>query len=68
MIDKDEYWRLAEYPTLSDARQWSYRAEEMRALAEDMRDRHCKEMAFRIAKGYDRLAHHAEERAEIAGS
>ena len=44
----------------SDAEQWLFRADEMRTLAENMRDQHCKEMALRIAEGYERLAHQAE--------
>jgi hypothetical protein len=44
-----------------DAEYWRLRAEEMRALAEDMKGRHCKEIAVRIANDYDRLAFNAEQ-------
>jgi hypothetical protein len=48
----------------SDAEQWLFRAEEMRTVAADMHDQHCKEMALRLAEGYERLAHQAERITE----
>jgi hypothetical protein len=37
-------------------------AEEARRIAEDMADVEAKRMMLDIADGYDRLAHHAENR------
>src|SRR5262245_29718834 len=49
--------------TYEDARQWRDRAEEMRMVAEGMRNEHNKKVALRLAADYDRLAMHAERRA-----
>jgi hypothetical protein len=46
-----------------DIAHWWNRAEEIRTLAEDMRDQHCKETAVRLARGYERLAHRAAQDA-----
>ena len=43
--------------------EWLARAEEMRPVAETMRDRECRAMALRIAEDYERLARRAEESA-----
>jgi HEAT repeat protein len=40
---------------LSDAN-WRFRAEEMRALAENMKDEETKAIIRRLASDYDRLA------------
>jgi hypothetical protein len=47
-----------------DIAQWWNRAEELRILAEDMCDPNCKGMAVRLAEGYERLAHRAEQPAD----
>ena len=52
--------------TPDDARQWRDRAEEMRVVAEGMRNEHNKSVALRLASDYDRLAWHAERRARCA--
>ena len=43
-----------------EAIEWMARAEEMRTVAETMRDKECKAMALRIAEDYERLARRAE--------
>jgi len=48
---------------LHDAKHWQSRAEEMRVVAEDMRDPVNKQAAMRIAADYDRLALRAQERS-----
>jgi hypothetical protein len=49
---------------LDDAKQWRFCAEELRTAAENMLSEQCREMTLRVADGYDRLAQHAEERAD----
>ena len=48
--------------TLNDPAHWLQRAEEMRAIAEDMRDLDTRATMLRIADDYERLARRAEER------
>jgi aromatic ring-opening dioxygenase catalytic subunit (LigB family) len=45
-----------------DAQHWRDRAEEARRLAEQMNDDVSKEMMYRIAEDYERLAARAELR------
>jgi hypothetical protein len=49
---------------LNNARHWRDRAEEARALAEEMRDEFSRQQMLAIADGYDRLAKRAEERTK----
>jgi hypothetical protein len=48
---------------LDDPQHWLERAEEMRRLAEEMRDAETRRMMLSIAEGYDKLAQRAKERA-----
>jgi len=49
--------------SFNDPEHWRGRAEEMRRLAEDMKDAATKEMMLRIARDYEKLAARAEERS-----
>ena len=46
-----------------DPKHWRQRAEQARALAEQMSDAPSREMMLGIAKDYERLAERAEQRA-----
>ncbi len=50
-------------PVILDASRWRKRAEEMRALAQDVRDPDIKAQMLRVAEDYDHLAERAAERA-----
>ena len=47
---------------IDDPEFWRSRAEEVRTIAEEMKDRHGKAIMNRIADDYERLAQHAEQR------
>lgn len=53
---------------LNDPKHWHQRAEEARCLAEQMNDSESRRMMLRIAADYERLAEHAQQRAELGSS
>ena len=50
--------------TINDPRHWRDRAEEIRLLAEDMKDPTMKATMQRLAEDYDHLAERAEHRTK----
>jgi hypothetical protein len=50
----------------NDPKHWRQRAEEARALAEQMPDIESKEAMLRIARDYERLGQQAEQRSGAA--
>jgi hypothetical protein len=53
---------------INDPNHWRARAEEARAIADEMSDIEARAAMLRIADGYDRLAQHAEARVLTAPS
>jgi hypothetical protein len=49
---------------IDDIQHWRDRAEESRVLAQQMNDAIAREMMFRIASNYERMAEQAVARAE----
>jgi len=57
---------MAHATPINNGQHWRSRAEEMRVVAEDLRDPETRAAALRIAHDYDRLAERAEERSKRA--
>jgi hypothetical protein len=53
---------MANQSIIHDHQHWRQRAEEARAVAEQMADPEARRMMLNIADGYDKLAQRAEER------
>jgi hypothetical protein len=51
---------------LNDPKYWRRRAEEVRAVAVQMKDPHTKAIMLGIAQDYEKLAKRAEQRAGVA--
>jgi hypothetical protein len=49
---------------INDPGHWRDRADEMRALAQDVKDEQARETMLRLAKDYDRLAERADKRSD----
>lgn len=49
---------------LNDPKHWRDRAKEARAIADEMKDRHAKQMMLEVARNYVHLAERAEARAK----
>jgi hypothetical protein len=49
---------------INDPGHWRDRAEEMRALAQDVQDEAARQTMLRLAQDYDRLAARAEQRSD----
>ncbi len=47
---------------INDPKHWRARAEEIRALADQMSDETSRQMMLRVASDYERLAERAEQR------
>jgi hypothetical protein len=50
--------------SIGDPEYWRQRAEEARAIAVQMMDAHTKAVMLGIAQDYEKLAEHAEQRAD----
>jgi muconolactone delta-isomerase len=52
------------YSAFNDPLQWRHRAEEARAMADELSDSGAKQTMFRIAGAYDAMAISAEKRCK----
>jgi hypothetical protein len=52
------------YSAIDDPLQWRHRAEEARAMADDIRDPGARQTMCRIAEAYDQMAIHAESKCK----
>jgi hypothetical protein len=52
---------------INDPEHWRQRAEEARAIADQMNDPQAKEAMLKIAEDYERLGERAERRAKGSG-
>jgi hypothetical protein len=58
--------RAVTYQSLNDSKHWRGRAEEMRTLADQMKDGDSRHMMLNLAADYDTLASRAEQRAKTS--
>ena len=55
------------YSLFDDPARWRERAEEARSIAEQLNEPESSRMLLRIAEDYERLAKHADRRAQKRG-
>ena len=57
------YQTMAQAHYINNPHHWRARAQEMRVLAEDLKDDHARQTMLQLAKDYDHLAERAEKRS-----